>query len=103
MVTSLVLVQKPFVMVHLRITESPGKRPVIVEVGEVGDVTVAVPVIRDQEPVPSVGALAKSVAVFILQRYWFGPAMAVVGSESTLTITSSIEAGQVALMVHRKV
>jgi hypothetical protein len=49
-------------MVHWNVF-APTLKPVTVEVGEVGDVTVAEPVITVHTPVPVVAALPASVAV----------------------------------------
>jgi hypothetical protein len=54
--------------------------PVIPDVGEDGDVMVAVPETTDHSPVPTVGVFpAKVVVVAQATRVWFVPALAVVG------------------------
>jgi hypothetical protein len=65
-----------------------------VEVGDDGDVTVAVPETTLHVPVPTEGAFPASVAVFVLHNVWSAPALAVVGNRSTVTVTSSVEGGQ---------
>lgn len=57
----------------------------------------------DQPPVPTVGLFAASI-VLILHMYWSGPALAVVGRESTFITTSSVDGVQAPFdMVQRKV
>ena len=71
-------VHVPLLIVHTKVF-TPVVKPVTPEVGEAGVVTVAVPAVTVQTPVPTVGALAASVAV-AEQVVWSGPAAAVVGN-----------------------
>jgi hypothetical protein len=77
------------VMVHLNTDVSPTVSPVTPDVGSLMSVTIADPDSTDQpaESVPD-GVLAANVAVIILQRFWSGPAAAMVPDESTLIVTS---------------
>ena len=54
--------QVPFVIVHTNVF-TPVVNPVTPLVGDVGVVTVAVPAVTVQSPVPTTGALAAKVAV----------------------------------------
>ena len=54
--------QVPFVIVHTKVF-TPVVMPVTPDVGDVGVVTVAVPAVTVQSPVPTTGALAAKVAV----------------------------------------
>ena len=58
----------PLVIVHLRVAEAPGTRPVREEVSEAGVVMVAAPATKVQSPVPTPGALPARVAEVVLQR-----------------------------------
>jgi hypothetical protein len=91
--------QEPLVIVHLNTELPPIVKPVTSEVGEEGVVTEAVPDIADQLPVPTVGVLAANVVVVVLQRFWFAPALDVVGDSSTLIVTSLVEGGQTPLLI----
>ena len=61
-------VQVPLEMVHLSVAVVPAAKPVMVVVGEAGEVMVAVPVTSDQVPVPTTGALAAMVNVEVLHK-----------------------------------
>ena len=54
-------------MVHLSVAELPTTSPVTPEVESVGVVTVAVPDMTDQDPVPTVGVFPANIAVVVLQ------------------------------------
>ena len=54
--------QVPLLIVHTKVF-TPVVKPVTPDVGDVGVVTVAVPAVTVHAPVPTVGALAASVAV----------------------------------------
>ena len=54
--------QVPFVIVHTKVF-TPVVKPVTPLVGDVGVVTVAVPAVTVQSPVPTTGAFAAKVAV----------------------------------------
>lgn len=93
--------QVPLVIVHLKVL-MPILKPLTLEVGEPGVVTVAPPVITVQVPVPTIGLFPASVAN-AEQSVWSGPAADVVGAGSTVTVTVSSEIGQLPLvMVHTK-
>ena len=70
--------QVPFVIVQVKVF-TPVDNPVTPEVGLVGVVTVAVPAVTVQSPVPTIGALAAKVA-FGEQMVWSAPAAATVGN-----------------------
>ena len=59
--------QTPLAIVHRKVALVPAAKPVMVVEGEEGDVMVAVPVTRDQVPVPTAGLLAAMVNVEVLQ------------------------------------
>ena len=50
----------------------PAATPVMVVVGELGDVMVAVPLIKVHTPVPTDGELCVMVKVDVLHNVWFG-------------------------------
>jgi hypothetical protein len=58
----------PLEMVHRSVTLLPAATPVTVDDGEEGVVTVADPLMMDQAPVPTVGALAARVNVEVLHK-----------------------------------
>ena len=62
MIASVLGVQVPFVIVHTNVF-TPVVKPVTPEVGEAGVVTVAVPAVTVQTPVPIIGVLAAKVDV----------------------------------------
>ena len=66
--------------------------------GLLGVVTVAVPAVTVQSPVPTVGAFAASVAV-AEQIVWSAPAAAVVGNWSLLMVIASALGGQVPFVI----
>ena len=70
--------QVPFVIVHTKVF-TPVVNPVTPEVGLFGAVTVAVPAVTVQAPVPTVGVFAANVAVGE-QIVWSGPAAEVLGN-----------------------
>jgi hypothetical protein len=72
--------------------------PVTPEFGSVGKVTVPVPAVTVQTPVPSTGVFAAKVAVG-LQIVWSIPALAVVGSGSTVIVMSSALGVQVPFVI----
>ena len=55
-------------MVQRRVAEAPITKPVTAEVGEAGVVTVAVPDITDQAPVPEAGVLPARTVLFTLHK-----------------------------------
>ena len=61
--SSVEAVQGELEIVHLNVALAPATSPVTPEVGLDAVVTVAVPLITLQDPVPTVGVLAESVAV----------------------------------------
>lgn len=88
--------QVPFVIVQVNVF-NPKLKPVTVELGEVGLVTIAVePAPTVQIPVPTVGAFADNVKV-VLQVLWSVPAFAMVGAASRVMVTSLVEGVQVPL------
>ena len=60
---------EPLEMVHLSVTLEPASKPVTCDVGELGETTVAVPVITLQVPVPTAGIFPASVLDVILQLF----------------------------------
>ena len=68
MITSSVEEAQLLVMVQRRVTVVPAATPVIVVVGEAGEVIDALPLMIDQEPVPDVGALAAMVKLDVLHK-----------------------------------
>ena len=62
MIESVLVVQVPLLIVHTKVF-TPVVKPVTLDVGEAGVVTVAVPVVTVQSPVPVVGVFAASVEV----------------------------------------
>jgi len=60
--------QTPLLTVHLSVTLVPAVTPVMVEVGEEGEVIVAEPVIMVHVPLPKVDALAAIVKVEVLHN-----------------------------------
>ena len=94
----------PFVIVQVRVAEPPIKSPVTPDVGEDGVVIVAGPATTAHIPEPTVGVFPAKVVVVTLQRFWSGPALAIVGSASTTITIESIELGQIPFeIVHVKV
>ena len=76
---SSLLLQLPFVTVHLSVTLVPAVRPVTVLVGEPGVVIVtAVPLTMLHDPVPTPGVLPARVNVSLLHWLMSAPAAAVV-------------------------
>ena len=61
-IASVLGVQVPLLIVHTKVF-TPVVKPVTPEVGEVGVVTVAVPAVTVQNPVPITGVFAAKVAV----------------------------------------
>jgi hypothetical protein len=100
--SSVEAVHGELLMVHLNVA-APIPRPVTPEIGLVGVVTVAVPDITVQAPVPTVAVFPARVAV-AAQTAWSEPAAEVVGAAFLVMTTSSVEAVQgELLMVHLKV
>ena len=96
--------QEPLEIVHVKVVEAPAISPVTPDAGKAGEVIVAVPETTVHNPVPTAGVLPASVVVVILHRFWSGPALAVVGSWSTVMMTESTEPGHEPLdNVHVKV
>ena len=90
------------VLVHTKVFV-PFTKPVTPLVGELGVVTVAVPAVTVQAPVPVVIVLPARVAV-AAHTVWSGPAAAVVGEAVRVIVTASLVVGQIPLLlVHRKV
>lgn len=73
---------------------TPTDNPVTPDVGDDGVVTVALPAITVQIPVPTRGVFAASVAV-VEQIVWSGPAAEIVATGSTVMVTLSADGGQV--------
>ena len=90
-------VQVPLVIVQTNVF-TPVVKPVTPLVGLVGVVTAPVPAVTVQSPVPTVAALAASVAVGE-QIVWSGPAADVVGSWSTLMVMASVLGVQVPFVI----
>ena len=67
--SSVLAVQPPLLIVHLKVTLVPTTIPVTPLVDKVGVVTVAVPLITVQAPVPVVGVLPANVAVVVLHKF----------------------------------
>jgi len=63
-----------------------------------GAVTAAPPVMTVHVPVPTAGVLPASVAV-AAQTVWSGPALAIVGTRSLVTVTVSLEGAQMPLVI----
>ena len=74
----------PLVIVHRNVLE-PTTNPVTPEVGELGVVIVPVPLTKLHMPVPIAGVFPANVAVAV-HNDWSGPALAVVGAASTVTV-----------------
>ncbi len=91
--------QAPLLMVQRSVADDPTTMPVTPEVDNVVVVTVAVPVITLQAPVPTVGVLAVKVAVVTLHKFWSTPAAEVVGGDETFMITSSVDETQAPLLI----
>jgi hypothetical protein len=103
-VTSLAELQLPLVIVQRKVTDVPAVTPVTVDVGDVGAVIVAEPVIIVHRPVPGVGVFPASVKVLLLHCVWLSPAIDVAGGVELDSITSSKLAVQgLLLIVQRKV
>ena len=62
MIASVLGVQVPFVIVHTKVF-TPVVKPVTPELGSVGSVTVAVPAVTVQSPVPITGVFAAKVVI----------------------------------------
>ena len=76
-----------FEMVHVKVALVPAGTPVTPEILEVDVVTVAVPLITLQAPVPVVGSLPSKVKLPLLHLVWSVPAFAVVGVAEAVTST----------------
>ena len=79
----LVVAQGPLETVHCKTVVAPAVSPVTVEVGEVGVVTVPVPLTTLQTPLPKAGAVAPRVAV-VEQTVWLLPATEADGAWNTV-------------------
>ena len=77
--------------------------PLTTDVSVAGTSAVPVPETVDHNPVPVTAALAASVAVVTLHRFWSGPAAEVVGNSSTAIETSSWESGQTPLEIVQRI
>ena len=77
---------------------TPVVNPVTPLVGLEGVVTVAVPAVTVQSPVPTVGVFAAKVAV-AAQIVWSTPALDTVGSWSTFIVIASTLGVQVPLLI----
>ena len=64
---------------------APTPNPVTPELGELGAVIVPLPLTKLQMPVPTVGVFPANVVVAV-HNDWSGPALAVVGAASIVTI-----------------
>ena len=91
--TTLELVQVPFVISHRSTALVPAGTPETVLVGEDGVVIVAVPLTTDHNPVPTVGVLPARVNVELLHCVIFEPALATVGASVLVNTTSSVTEG----------
>ena len=58
----------PFEIVQRNVDEAPMVNPVTPDVANAGVVTIAVPAITDQEPLPVAGAFPANVAVVTLHK-----------------------------------
>ena len=94
--------QTPLLIVHLKVAEPSGK-PMTSESASEGLVIEPPPLTRLQTPVPTVGVFADNRKVES-QTVRSSPALAGVGIESRIIITSSVDGGQIPLLiVHLKV
>ena len=91
--------QVPLVVVQRSVALVPTGMPVTVEFADDGVVIVAVPLTRLQRPVPTLGALPASVKDPLLHCSWPLPASAAVGCASLVSTTSSVDAGQLPLVI----
>jgi hypothetical protein len=66
--SSVELAHTPLAIVHRSVTLLPAATPVMVDEGEEGVVMVAEPLTIDQDPVPTLGALAAMVNVEVLHK-----------------------------------
>ena len=96
-IASVLGVQVPLLIVQVKVF-TPVVKPVTPLVGLVGVVTVAVPDVTVQSPVPVVGVLPASVAV-AAHIVWSGPALLVVGNWSLLIVIASVLGVQVPLLI----
>jgi len=91
--SSVVAVHAPFEMVQRNVF-TPELNPVTPEVGDEGVVTVALPAITVQFPVPTKGVFPASVETSVAQINWSGPALDTVGKSSNTMVMSSVEGVQ---------
>ena len=89
--------QEPLLMVHTNVF-TPRDNPVTPEVGEAGLVTVELPAMTVQAPVPAVGVFPASVAV-VAQTVWSVPAADVVGVGEFRMLTVSLLGVQGPLLI----
>jgi len=102
LISSVEGVHTPFEMVQRNVL-IPTLKPVTPEVGDVGVVTVALPAITVQAPVPTAGVFPASVAV-VAHTLWSGPAAETVGTAFLVITTLSMDAAQGPfVIVHRNV
>lgn len=86
-------------MLHSRIF-IPSPKPVTVVLGLFGLVIVPDPDITDHVPAPVVGVLPANVVVGeLIHTVWFGPANAILGAGSTITVMVALVNGQAPLFV----
>ena len=95
--------QVPLLILHCNTAVVPTTKPFTDEVGEERAAMVALPLKTVHVPTPVTGVLAFKVVVVILQRIWFGPALAVVGGASMVIFTVSLETQGPLVIVHTKV
>jgi hypothetical protein len=104
MITSSVLEEQvPLEMVQRNVF-APTPSPVTMEVALDAEVIVPVPLTRLHAPVPEAATFPAIVAEDVVHTLWSGPALAVVGTEKPVMITSSVLGVHPPLeMVQRKV
>jgi len=91
--------QVALLIVQTRVADVPITNPVTPDVGDDGEVTVAVPDITLQAPEPVVGVFADNAVVVELHKFWSEPAFDVVGKASMIIVMSSDELGQKPLLI----
>ena len=102
--SSVLAAQAPLLMVHRKVLVPPMVRPVTAEVYDPTVVTVAVPAITLQVPLPVTGRLPSNIVVLTLHKLWSLLAADTVGKSATLITTSSVLlAHEPLLMLQRRV
>lgn len=91
--------QNPLAIVQRNVTDVPATKPVIVVVGDDGVVIVAVPDTTVQVPLPVVDVFPSNAYEVALQRVVSAPALATVGSSSTVITISSVDETHVPLFI----